>query len=283
MKRVLVLGSTGYLGANLVAALREIPDLRLMTTSGRAALSTSDHVVADLSVDSSSLAEATPEEVWICARPRSEKPEIDEAFYTNLEALLDAWVARSGPLARVVYFSTQLVYRTPSDDAPIGSNHPVEPVEPYARLKLRGEVALSQRLDRGAIRSLAIHRLPLLLGGIASARDRDAQLLYLWRKHYAAGWYWDLADEKTRLAGNSFLFLPDYCVRLAHDVAQTGLSIRNPVSGDFTYSALDRRWRIPGRFPTRLLPAPSRATFYLRDEYGLPRRTIEEAASFAGL
>ncbi|MGB8354880.1 MAG: NAD(P)-dependent oxidoreductase [Chthoniobacteraceae bacterium] len=221
-----------------------------------------------------------PETVWLLARPVTMEANIYLDFAQNAQWLLQEWADR-GCLRRVVFASTQLVYATPPDARPIPVLSPLRPETAYDCHKAEMEFFLALLAHHPSIRSVEVHRLPLVAGREPSATARQMQFLFHWRQCYLAGtrWIFDTGNAMQDSWGNSWVHMDDL-VRLLGEPAPEGqgkFHIRQPVSGHITYRQLDEFFtthcELPPMRERMKLP---QTCFFLEDNTGLPPRPIAD-------
>lgn len=266
---IVIVGSEGYLGCNLVNAL---PSGQVILSSRRTCANNSidaPYVSEDLTEGYLKLAQLRPKVVWICARPYCDQFDVHARFNYHLERLLNLW-AEAGCLERVFFFSTQLVTHTPGSEERISGQTPLAPEEAYDYAKADMEVFCGY-LARKYRLAMDVIRLPLLWGGQLPEGQRDKQLLYYWHDRLQAGDYWEIGPGQERF-GNSWVDVEDLLAALvATDPA--GLRVRTVRSGDFTYAQLMQHWRVAGGHPGDAMPLIE-SRYLVEDEIGLRKRDL---------
>lgn len=141
--RVLVTGSTGFVGRALMGALTEAGH-EAAGFSRRAAPGSLQGDLLDIASLDQALADMKPELVYHLAAQTDLKGPAEKGYAANVEGvanLLDA-VARAPSVCRVVWASSQLVY-TPGKSPP--SDEHFEPVGGYGESKAEGERLVRSR------------------------------------------------------------------------------------------------------------------------------------------
>ncbi|GAA2548799.1 MULTISPECIES: NAD-dependent epimerase/dehydratase family protein [Streptomyces] len=142
--RILVLGSTGYLGAHVAERLRALPGT-LVLTGGRSP-------AADLDVDlarvgpeqlAKTLAPAAPDTVINCAGATGGDAVTLAEVNTRGPAVLCAALRAAAPAARLVHLGSAAEYGPGIPDAPVTEAAATRPVGPYGATKLAGTVTVT--------------------------------------------------------------------------------------------------------------------------------------------
>jgi NDP-hexose 4-ketoreductase len=141
--RILVLGSTGYLGAHAAARLRARPGVRLFT-GGREA---GADVRADLAAGSPArLAEAigavTPDAVVNCAGAVGGDPAVLHAVNARGPKILCDALQQAAPAARLVHLGSAAEYGPGVPGTLAAESDPPRPVSAYGESKWAGTVAV---------------------------------------------------------------------------------------------------------------------------------------------
>ncbi|MFF8833411.1 NAD-dependent epimerase/dehydratase family protein [Streptomyces sp. NPDC015131] len=152
--RVLVLGSSGYLGAHVTTALRATPGARVLT-GGRAP--GADLVVDLASARTGPLAEAlaalAPDAVVNCAGAVGGDAVTLAEVNARGPAVLCAALRDAAPGARLVHLGSAAEYGPGRPGEPVAEDAPTRPVAPYGASKLAGTVAVtSSGLDAVVLR-----------------------------------------------------------------------------------------------------------------------------------
>ncbi|MCW5249653.1 MULTISPECIES: NAD-dependent epimerase/dehydratase family protein [unclassified Streptomyces] len=142
--RILVLGSTGYLGTHVTERLRALPGARVLD-GGR---SPDAEVPVDLAtVPAERLAAlleaAAPDAVVNCAGAVSGDPVSLAEVNTRGPAVLCAALRRSRPGARLVHLGSAAEYGPGEGRVPTAESAPTRPVTAYGATKLAGTVVLT--------------------------------------------------------------------------------------------------------------------------------------------
>jgi len=277
----LIIGANGYLGQYLALARRgEDCLLHSRAPLNRMARQTGlPCVQEDLLQSHEILGTVAPQTVYLLARPVTQDASVLLAFLQNVQTLLRQW-ADGGTLRRVAFASTQLVYATPPNDAPIPTASPLEPQTPYDCHKAAMEYFLSLLAHHACGIRVEVYRLPLLAGGPPTAAQLQQQHLFNWRAAYQNGYRWSFpADPAARTWGNSWVHVDDVVnlmVRPPTDASR--FTILQPVSGQLTYHDLDAffqsRYPLPPAIGTVHLP---KTTFFLQNNTACRSRCIAEA------
>lgn len=265
-----ILGASGYLGYNL--ANRLTPEHLVLSSTSRPCAVTipaAPYLEHDLRRGAGTLFGIAPHTAWIAARPVGDPFRETAAFYAGLQCLINDWV-QHGRLRRVVFFSSQLVMRTPRPYERASGSWPTEPECEYGCHLAQMELFLSA-LSRKRALSVDIIRLPLLWGGCMLEPHRSEQMLSSWHHALVNGRRWEIRTEEEREFGNSWVDVEDLIDALREDRGP-GLRIQTATSGDFRYDELQQAFG-PARDlrPLHL----HRTCFFLDDELGLPRRELD--------
>ena len=271
----LVLGSSGYLGRNLVAALRETNDDVVLVSrrvdEGQA------RVRVNLSLgaleDTHPLFALAPSRVFVVARPEDQGHEANRMFCDNLQRLFLAWCDR--PALRAVHFmSTTIVY---AEDAPLGADEaPVAPRTAYTYFKLETELFL--RYLHEALRKdvdFRVWRLPIAFGGSFEPEENANQFIYWWLSVHRQGHGFHFNGPEDDAWGTSWFYVPDFVGAIARMAPAAGYRIKNAASGFFTYRALSDFLVARMRVVARDVPL-FRTRLEVRDEMALPQRDVRD-------
>ncbi|MFF8288574.1 NAD-dependent epimerase/dehydratase family protein [Streptomyces sp. NPDC016309] len=152
--RILVLGSTGYLGAHVTERLRAVEGVRPLL-GGRSP--GSDLVVDLATVRTGPLAEAlaalAPDAVVNCAGAVGGDPVTLAEVNARGPAVLCAALRETVPGARLVHLGSAAEYGPGRPGEPVTEDAPTRPVAPYGATKLAGTVAVtSSGLDAVVLR-----------------------------------------------------------------------------------------------------------------------------------
>jgi UDP-glucose 4-epimerase len=161
IRRVLILGHSGFIGRYLMAALVEAdPKLPVF---GR---SMSDLDLTDVGVVERLADLATPETaVVVCAAIKKQLGDSLDAFQHNIAIIANLCrLFQSRPVGRVVFFSSAAVYGEDVHNLSITEDAPICPRSYYGLAKYTGECLMDKALERRDIRSLLILRPPLVYG-----------------------------------------------------------------------------------------------------------------------
>lgn len=272
----LVLGSESYLGMNLAGCLDHS---KIILSSKR--LCSSEYInvpylTADLCSAEAKLSTVRPSIVWICARPIDDDFDVLQQFNVGIKKLLIEW-AELGCLQKVVFFSTQLVMKTPENGCEGSGADVLKPEAPYDYAKAELELFLEYLSARYQFQ-VEVVRLPLLWGGISRQEHRNNQLLYQWKNRLNNGESWNLSDESNSF-GNSWVDIADLVKHLSTESDnQTGFRCRTVKSGDFTYAKLQENWYRSSESKTDGFKSSFmhlyKTEFFLTDELNLPSRDI---------
>ncbi|WP_030779776.1 NAD-dependent epimerase/dehydratase family protein [Streptomyces sp. NRRL S-920] len=152
--RILVLGSTGYLGGHIAERLRALPGVRLLR-GGRAPVD--DHRIDLATITSDALAEqlgrAAPDAVVNCAGAVGGGPLALAEVNSRGPAVLCEALRAAVPTARLVHLGSAAEYGPSAIGERTSEDAPARPVTPYGATKLAGTLAvLDTRLDAVVLR-----------------------------------------------------------------------------------------------------------------------------------
>lgn len=166
MRRILCLGSTGFLGGHIAGQLRALPGVRLLG-GGRPALTRDDQSIGDLrtgdqpidlaTVSVSALAEALraldPHTVVNCAGAVGGSPLRLAEVNTRGPAVLCEALRRAAPAARLVHLGSAAEYGATAPGRSLDEAAPTRPLGSYGATKLAGTLIVSQSsLDATVLR-----------------------------------------------------------------------------------------------------------------------------------
>ncbi|WP_330241170.1 NAD-dependent epimerase/dehydratase family protein [Streptomyces sp. NBC_00525] len=142
--RILVLGSTGYLGAHVAERLGALTDAHVLT-GGR---SPAADVPVDLATDSAdrlakALAAAAPDAVVNCAGATGGDPVTLAETNARGPAVLCEAMALARPSARLVHLGSAAEYGPGSDRVPVAESAATRPLGAYGATKLAGTVTVA--------------------------------------------------------------------------------------------------------------------------------------------
>ncbi|MEU1016230.1 NAD(P)-dependent oxidoreductase [Streptomyces sp. NPDC005898] len=152
--RILLLGSTGYLGGHVAERLRALPGVRLLR-GGRAPVD--DHRI-DLSTDSvdalaEQLGRAAPDAVVNCAGAVGGAPSVLAEVNSRGPAALCEALRAAAPTARLVHLGSAAEYGPSGVGERATEDTPARPLTPYGATKLAGTLAvLDTPLDATVLR-----------------------------------------------------------------------------------------------------------------------------------
>ncbi|QGV77219.1 NAD-dependent epimerase/dehydratase family protein [Streptomyces ficellus] len=152
--RILVLGSTGYLGGHVTAGLRAVEGARLLL-GGR---SPGTDLAVDLATARTgplceALAPLAPDVVVNCAGAVGGDPVTLAEVNARGPAVLCAALREAAPGARLVHLGSAAEYGPGTAGEPVTEGAPTRPVAPYGATKLAGTVAVtSSGLDAVVLR-----------------------------------------------------------------------------------------------------------------------------------
>lgn len=285
----LVLGATGYVGSHLAPALPAAETILHCRSERSLAQIPPGYkfVVEDLALTRKGVAALNPATVYLLARPLPIAPDALLDFAENVQWLLQEWVER-GCLKRIVFFSSQLVYATPTSREPLTIASPTGPQSPYDFHKLEMESFLGVLAHYDALRSVEILRLPLVAGRPCTPAQSELQFLFKWQAAYRNGLRWKFPgnDPRENEWGNSWVHIDDLAALLVRDPLVSAVDahavkyrIVQPVSGDFTYRELHEYFLAhgAGAVASRGELTLPRTSFFLRDNAGVRPRQLAEA------
>ncbi|MCH0564186.1 MULTISPECIES: NAD(P)-dependent oxidoreductase [unclassified Streptomyces] len=141
--RILVLGSTGYLGSHVVEQLRARPGVRLLL-GGRSAA----EVTVDLASDrprelAGALASVGPDAVVNCAGATGGDPVTLAEVNARGPAVLCAALREAAPRARLVHLGSAAEYGPGAPGTRVPESAGTSPAGPYGATKLAGTVAVT--------------------------------------------------------------------------------------------------------------------------------------------
>ncbi|MFG3102154.1 NAD-dependent epimerase/dehydratase family protein [Streptomyces sp. NPDC048182] len=185
--RILVLGSTGYLGAHVAERLRTVPGVLVLDGGRRPGAG----VPVDLAADSTGrlagiLASAAPDAVVNCAGATGGDPVALAEANARGPAVLCAALGRAAPGARLVHLGSAAEYGPGTPRVRTPESAPTRPLTPYGATKLAGTVAVTaSALDAVVLRvgnpvgpGAPVTGLPGRVAGLlrAAGPDPDAVL-----------------------------------------------------------------------------------------------------------
>ncbi|WP_327731190.1 NAD-dependent epimerase/dehydratase family protein [Streptomyces sp. NBC_00487] len=142
--RILVLGSTGYLGTHVVEGLRALPGV-LVLGGGRAP--TAEHAIDLATVRreelAKTLASAAPDTVINCAGATGGDPVTLAEVNARGPAVLCAALREAAPGARLVHLGSAAEYGPGVPDVRVTESAATRPLAPYGATKLAGTVAVT--------------------------------------------------------------------------------------------------------------------------------------------
>ena len=284
MSRNLVIGSSGYIGTNLIHELQN----ESVTTVTRNAYPLEGGYSLNLSSavleQSHPLFYENPERVYILSRPCGLDPAATRTFYANLQQLLLRW-CENADLKSVFFTSTSTVYSI-EDTEVKNRDSKTSPYSEYEYFKLETELFLeylfiAQRSDI----DFYVFRLPIAFGGIFSPENNSNQYIYSFISDYKKGLTWEFHNLEEQTFGTSWVFTPDLVRRISR-LNYSGGSYRivNVASGFFTYRELHEMLlkKCVSRRVGQLRLYRSRME--IENEFELESRSIEdEIGRFLGL
>ncbi|MFD5304744.1 MULTISPECIES: NAD-dependent epimerase/dehydratase family protein [Streptomyces] len=152
--RILVLGSTGFLGGHVAERLRALPGARVLE-GGRSA---GAGVPVDLATDRADrlarvLAEADVDTVVNCAGATGGDPVTLAEVNARGPAVLCEALRRARPSARLVHLGSAAEYGPGTERVPVPESAPTRPVNVYGASKLAGTVTVAtSELDAVVLR-----------------------------------------------------------------------------------------------------------------------------------
>ncbi|MFD7243854.1 NAD-dependent epimerase/dehydratase family protein [Streptomyces massasporeus] len=152
--RILVLGSTGYLGAHVAERLRALPGARVLV-GGRSPAADVDVDLARVRPEqlAKALASAAPDTVVNCAGATGGDAVTLAEVNARGPAVLCAALREASPAARLVHLGSAAEYGPGTPDIPGTESAATRPVGPYGATKLAGTVAVtSSGLDAVVLR-----------------------------------------------------------------------------------------------------------------------------------
>jgi len=169
MRRVLLLGGTGFIGAHLLRALRSVDGVRIMMVAHRRvpyrALEDVNLVVDSLTrLDLSWIERFEPDTILHAARLGGSSPlkrRIAAHRGRRANRRLAEWLVSHAPDTRVVYVSGTLVYGS-HGDADVDERTPLRPIA-FARDYVRAEEPWIAAQDEGSL-PVTIVRPPWVVG-----------------------------------------------------------------------------------------------------------------------
>lgn len=142
--RILVLGSTGYLGTHVVEGLRALPGV-LVLGGGRAP--TAEYAIDLATVRreelAKTLASAAPDTVINCAGATGGDPVTLAEVNARGPAVLCAALREAAPGARLVHLGSAAEYGPGVPDVRVTESAATRPLAPYGATKLAGTVAVT--------------------------------------------------------------------------------------------------------------------------------------------
>ncbi|OUL37136.1 hypothetical protein BV372_03835 [Nostoc sp. T09] len=275
----LLLGSSGYLGVNLLEYLDPNQTITVSRSSEKPEVL--EHICLDIrdeltSSELQQIVKCRPSQIYILGRPTEDDFYINKRFYDNLKTLF-LKLADDPILSTIHFFSTTLVYD--------GIKHitssllgEVKPYSFYEYFKLDFELFLHYlSLNIRPDIAVFIHRLPILFGGIFSPQKNSDQFLYSFINSYIQGNGWRFATEEDKKYGTSWAFTPDLCKAVTLPPSSSGFHLKNASSGFFTYFQLHELLVQYFGQPLKDELKLYRSYFNIDDELGLPQKSIDDA------
>ncbi|MFF5960704.1 NAD-dependent epimerase/dehydratase family protein [Streptomyces luteogriseus] len=152
--RILVLGSTGYLGAHVAEGLRALPGAQVLV-GGRSPAADVDADLAHVRPEqlAKAFASAAPDTVVNCAGATGGDAVTLAEVNARGPAVLCAALREAAPAARLVHLGSAAEYGPGTPDTPVTESAATHPVGPYGATKLAGTVAVtSSGLDAVVLR-----------------------------------------------------------------------------------------------------------------------------------
>ncbi|TWU48739.1 NAD dependent epimerase/dehydratase family protein [Rubripirellula tenax] len=280
----IVIGSSGYLGSNLLHVFGSERIIRVTRSSLAPGLGCSIDLSSVVLDDSHPLFNMVPERVYVLARPAESDWTVNRRFYENLQKLLQKWCGNQ-ELKAVYFTSTSNVYSIKesgvksrfSDHAPDGE---------YEYFKLEFELFLKYlHFARRNDVDFYVFRLPIAFGGIFSPENNGNQYIYSFISSYEQGYAWEFHNVEEQTFGTSWVYTPDLVGKISSlEHIGGSFQIVNVASGFFTYRELHEM--LVKRFGSRRV-APLRlyrSRMEIENEFELESRSIEaEIDRYLGL
>ncbi|MFD6421388.1 NAD-dependent epimerase/dehydratase family protein [Streptomyces sp. NPDC060198] len=152
--RILVLGSTGFLGGHVVDHLRTLPGVRVFG-AGRSEAAEFDLDLAGDSVKrlAKTLEAAAPDVVINCAGATGGDPVTLAEVNSRGAAALCAAMGLAAPVARLIHLGSAAEYGPGVPDAPVTESAPTCPLSPYGATKLAATLTvIASGLDAVVLR-----------------------------------------------------------------------------------------------------------------------------------
>lgn len=276
MAEHLILGSSGYIGRNLVSQFEANQVVRVAGKSRRSDAKYSIDLSEEVLDDSHPLFVERPVKLFILARPAEVNYFPNRVFYLNLQSLLLNWCA-TDQLKSVHFISTTNLYSIKVPGAK-STACPVAPYGTYEYFKLETELFLDY-LNRNFRPDVDFNviRIPIAFGGIHNPAKDQNQYLYSFIESYRHGWAWEFNSTEDEQFGTSWIDTVDLVRTIAGSrFLGGGYRLRNATSGFFTYKSLHeylmRRLEPEIIDKIRLF----RSRVLVKDELDLPQRNIEK-------